>query len=80
MMERLSGDYNRGFMAGIIACQEALESVNADFIGRKKRMNAKQMKELLDCVLENRAMLREHLGFIRRDWPNERFEWFEGID
>ena len=72
-MERLSGDYIRGYTKAIQDIQETVDSV-ADY----KKLNNKSIKELLECVLKNRAELRENRnGFIRWNVALKKFEWYK---
>ena len=78
-LERVSGDYVRGYTKAIQDIQKTLLSVEDDFCFHKKRLNTKLFKELLDCCLKNREKLREDRnGFIRHNWITNKFEWFSG--
>lgn len=78
MVERLSGEYNRGYTKAIMDMQEVFDYVNDDLVGHKKRMNYKLAKELLGCCLTNRERLRESMnGFIRWNGKDNKFEFFE---
>lgn len=77
-IERLSGDYNRGFTAGIKAVIDVFEYTKSDINYHGKRMNAKIAHDLLQCCLENRERLRESVnGFIRWNTRLNGFEFYE---
>lgn len=77
-MERISGDFNRGYTKAIQDVQQIFNYIEYDLIVHKKRLNAKLSKELLVCVLINREKVRENRnGFIRWNCLKKEFEWFE---
>lgn len=76
---RLSGEYNRGFTAGLEKAREVFSYVHHDFASRHKRMTHRQIMELLAVMIDNRAVLREDLeGFVRWNVKTEKFEWYDG--
>lgn len=78
MIERLSGDYNRGYTKAIMDIQEVFSYINDDLKYHRKRMNDKVAKELLECCLQNRENLRESVnGFIRWNNKLDKFEFYE---
>ena len=78
MIERLSGDYNRGYTKAIMDLIEIFDNIQLDLAYNKKRLTAKLIKSLLNCCLNNRENIRESVnGFIR--WNNKLndFEFYE---
>ena len=77
-IERLSGEFNRGYTRAIQDIQEIFKNIEDDLrYCHKKRLNAKIAEMLLDVILENRAKLREKReGFIRWNRQKQSFEWF----
>lgn len=79
----LSGDFNRGYTKAIMDVAEVFSYIQDDLKHHHKNLTAKSANELLECILQNRAQLREqHLsggrGFIRYNGKTQKFEWFEG--
>ena len=78
MLERLSGEYNRGYTKGIQDIIEVFDYIQGDLKHHKKRLTEKLAKDLLKCCLENRERLRESVnGFIRYNGKTEQFEFYE---
>lgn len=78
MIERLSGEYNRGYTKAIQDIIEIFDYVNTDLNYHHARYNIKNIKLLLKCILENRESIREHRkGFIRYNHNIKDFEWFK---
>ena len=78
MLERLSGDYNRGYTKAITDIQEVFRYIESDLNHHHKKITGKVAKELLQCCLENREKLRENFdGFIRWNCKKECFEFYE---
>ena len=66
MIDYLSGEYNRGFTAGIKKVDEVFSYIQNDLADHKKRLTPKLMEELIKCCIDNRERLRESVnGFIR---------------
>lgn len=77
-MERLSGEYNRGFTQGLLAVQEVLKYIQPDLSHHHKRLTPKLIDELLKCCIDNRENLRESVnGFIRYNGKTNSFEFYE---
>jgi hypothetical protein len=77
-MERLSGEYNRGFTQGLLAVQEVLKYIQQDLAHHKKRLTPKLMDDLMQCCIKNRERLRESMnGFIRYNGKTNSFEFYE---
>lgn len=78
IIEKLSGDFIRGYTKAIQDISEVFDYVNNDLKCHKKRLNDKLAKELLKCILENRENIREDKnGFIRWNCVLNKFEWFK---
>ena len=82
MVERLSGDYIRGYTKALLDFREIIRYVNCDLSYHKKRWNYTLFNKLLDCCIENRENLRETQsglsdGFIRWNQNKNDFEYFE---
>ena len=77
MMERLSGDYIRGYTKAIQDITEVFTYIVPDLEHHHLRMNSKQSLKLLKVILENREQLRDDWrGFIRYNGVINDFEWF----
>lgn len=78
-IDRLSGEYIRGYTKAIMDLQEVFDYVQPDLRWHHKNMNASLSKKLLKCCLENRENLRERnsQGFIRFNKQKQDFEWYE---
>lgn len=77
-MERLSGEFNRGYTQAIIDLSEVFEYIQGDLSHHNKRLTPKLMEELLSCCLVNRERLRESVnGFIRYNGQKQAFEFYE---
>lgn len=77
-MERLSGEYNRGFTKGLLTIQEVIKYIQLDLAHHKKRLTPKLMDDLVQCCIENRERLRESInGFIRYNGTTKSFEFYE---
>jgi len=59
-MERIEFGYNHGFTRGILKVKEQIDRNMADDLKRNKvRFNVKSLGEMLDCMIENRELLRD---------------------
>lgn len=77
-MERLSGEYNRGYTKAIQDIQEVFIYIQSDLKHHHKALTAKMSERLLKCCLENRERLRESInGFIRYNGQKQDFEFYE---
>ena len=80
-IEKLSGDFIRGYTKAIQDVAGVFEYVVPDLKYHGKRFNDKLAKELLQCILENREKIRENRrGFIRWNCITDQFEWFQGVE
>ena len=78
MIERLSGEYNRGYTNAIQDLIEIFQYVQSDLKHHHKNLTPKLSAELLSCCLTNREKLRDHWnGFIRWNCVKNAFEYFE---
>lgn len=79
MIERLSGEYNRGYTKAIQDIIEIFEYVNNELTFRKKRMNYKLAMQLLKTILSERQNIRDRIGdgFIRWSIQKQDFEYFQ---
>ena len=76
-LHRLSGDFNRGYTKAIQDMMEIFEYIQSDLAYHHKRLNAKTLKELVKCFLDNREKLRDEWnGFIRYNGITKSFEFF----
>ena len=77
-IERLSGEYNRGYTKAIQDIQEVFKYIQSDLKHHHKTLTAKMSERLLDCCLKNRERLRESInGFIRFNSQKQDFEFYE---
>jgi hypothetical protein len=77
VMERLSGDYIRGYTKAIQDITEVFTYIVPDLKHHHLSMNSKQSLKLLKAILENREQLRDDWrGFIRYNGVINDFEWF----
>lgn len=89
-IERLSGDYIRGYTKAIKDITEIFEYIQTDLKIHHKNMNGKLSIMLLKTILENREEIRERIfssggdvkreGFIRWNRIEKKFEWFRRGD
>lgn len=77
-MDRLSGDFNRGYTKAILDAMKIFNSVESDLRHHHKSLTHKKSLELLNCILKNRESIREgRSGFIRCNQEGE-FEFYDG--
>lgn len=77
-LERLSGDYNRGYTRAIQDIIEIFEYIQMDLEHHHKRMNQKLAIQLLNTILKERAKIRDFSGgFIRFNGQLNGFEYFK---
>ncbi len=77
-MERLSGDYIRGYTKAIQDIIEIFDYIQSDLKYHHKNITAKTSQALLQCCLKNRGNLRDKIGngFIRYNNKKQKFEYF----
>lgn len=83
MIERLSGEYNRGYTKAIQDIIEIFEYVNFEIVTvRKKRMDYKTAMKLLKTILSERMNIRDRIGngYIRWNVQKQDFEYFQRSD
>lgn len=77
-MERLSGDFNRGYTKAIQDIEDVFVYVQEDLTQHKKRFNFKLIVRLLELFLRYRENFRENRnGFIRWNTKLNNLEFFE---
>ena len=77
-MERLSGDFVRGYTKAIKDVEDAFCYVQEDLSKRKMRWNYKLIVRLLELFLRHRENFRENRdGFIRWNTKLNNLEFFE---
>lgn len=77
-MEKLSGDFNRGYTKAIMDTIKIFNSIESDLKHRHKSLTHKLSLELLNCILKNREAIREgRSGFIRYNGSNDEFEFYD---
>ena len=77
-LERISGDFNRGYTKAIQDLIEVFDYIVSDLKHHHKKITEKSAKELLQCCLTNRERLRESTnGFIRYNGITKSFEFYE---
>ena len=77
-LERLSGDYNRGYTRAIQDIIEIFGYIQPDLEHHHKRMNQKLAIQLLNTILKERAKIRVFSGgFIRFNGQLNGFEYFK---
>lgn len=81
MLDKLSGDYNRGYTKAIQDIIEIVNYIEPDLAYHKKRLNYKMTKQLLQIILQEREKIRERINdcFIRWNGQKSEFElWWRG--
>lgn len=78
-MEKLSGDFIRGYTKAIKDLEDVVVQAQDDLTHCKKRLNYKLCIRLIKLFLEHRENFRENLdGFIRWNSQLNDFEFFKG--
>lgn len=76
-MDRLSGDFNRGYTKAILDTIKIFNSVESDLRHHHKALTHKLTLELLNCIMKNRDAIREgRSGFIRYNHVKGEFEYY----
>lgn len=76
-MERLSGDFNRGYTKAIQDMETVFNYVQNDLSSRKKKFNFKLIIRLLQLFLKYRENFRENgSGFIRWNLQMNDLEYY----
>lgn len=76
-MERLSGDFNRGYTKAIQDMEDIFVYVQNDLTRNKKHLNFKFAVRILELVLRYRENFRENgNGFIRWNTKQNGLEYF----
>lgn len=78
-MERLEFGFNHGFTTALLKVREQLDSNFAEDLKRHKmRLNAKTIEQAIDCMIENRELLRDNPQAFLRCKQGGVFEVFIG--
>ena len=66
-MERMEFGFNHGYTRALLKVREQLDSNFAEELKRHKmRLNAKTLEQAIDCMIENRELLRDNpQAFLR---------------
>ena len=76
-MERLSGDFNRGYTKAIQDIEDVFVYVQDDLNCHNKRLNFKLAIRILELFLRHRENFRESRnGFIRWNTKRQELEFF----
>ena len=79
MIERLSGDYIRGYTKAIQDVTKVFEYIIPDLNYHHMNLNAKRSLRLLQIILEHREKIRDGWnGFIRYNGKLKDFEYYGG--
>lgn len=77
-IEKLSGEYIRGYTKAIQDTREVFDYIIPDLKHHRKNLNAKLALRLLQIILEHREKVRDRWnGFIRYNGKLEDFEWYD---
>lgn len=77
-LQRLSGEYIRGYTKAIIDIEKVLKNVQNNLVSHRKRLNFKVAMQTLKLFLENRKNFRENCdGFIRWNVQKNELEQFK---
>lgn len=77
-MERLSGEYNRGYTQAIQDMKDTFYYVEDDLKEHKKRFNFKLIIRVIDLFLKHRENFRESRnGFIRWNTGKDNLEFYD---
>lgn len=77
-IEKLSGEYIRGYTKAIQDITEVFNYIIPDLRHHHKSLNSKSALRLLQVILENREQIRDNWkGFIRYNSKLQDFEWYD---
>lgn len=77
-MDRLSGDFNKGYTHAIMDVCKIFNNVQSDLTHHHKSMTYNVAMKLLACILKNRERIRESKsGFIRYNGQKDDFEFYD---
>lgn len=78
-MERMEFGFNHGFTTALLKVREQLDAAFAEDLKRHKmRLNAKTIEQAIDCMIENRELLRDNPQAFLRCKHGGGFEVFVG--
>lgn len=77
-MDRLSGDWNRGYTRAIQDIIEIFDYIKPDLKHHHKALTGNVTRQLLDVILKERGNIRDHIGdgFIRYNGQKQDFEYY----
>lgn len=76
-IERLSGDYIRGYTKAIQDITDVFDYIRDDLRRHNVRFNSDTANKLLKTCLMHREQIREDMnGFIRWNANKKDFEWY----
>ena len=75
-VERLSGDYNRGYLQALLDLSETMPMLCEDLRHYRISLRPGRIAEMLKLYLQHRMDLREQRGFLRWNAVEKAFEWF----
>lgn len=75
-MEHMFGiEYVQGYTAALLDVKRVLREVSVDFQNHHIKRTPKEYDKILDCMIENRAVLREEPGaFVRHNKQSQNWE------
>ena len=77
-IERLSGEYIRGYTKAIQDVKAVFEYTHPDLEHHRKKLNYNRVMQLLKVILKNREQIRDNWnGFIRYNRQLDDFEWYD---
>lgn len=77
IMDKLEFGYNHGFTRGLMKVKEQIDGQMADDLKRHgMRFNVKTLGMMLDCMIENRELLRDNPRAFLRCKTGGGFEVF----
>lgn len=77
-VERLSGDYIRGYTKAIMDLKDVFSYVHYDLRHHRKQWTKNIIDKLLNCCIRERENIREDKeGFIRYNGQKRDFEFFK---
>lgn len=78
MIERLSGEYIRGYTKAVRDIADIFEYIHPDMVHHRKQMNHNRAAQLMKVILKNREQIRDGWsGFIRFNRQLDDFEWHD---
>lgn len=76
-MERLSGDFNRGYTAALMDVSSLIPVVVAELKRVRRVGNLKYWEAAMALIVEHRAEMRDkRAGFVRWNFERKELEWY----